>query len=655
MSSKAAPRDAAAPGGGPLPGPDEDLYGQLGVSRGATDTEIRRAYRNLLTRAHPDKGGDPERFRRIQAAYDVLSEPSKRKLYDQTGRIEKTADQEFVERFANGAFNDPILSATAGGGDAGGGSGGLADQIIVRQNAGEAQSHTAGFEAWLRSRGDASGNVFTAETVAEQFGVARSSYDPVLLPKADVLQVVCRGPGARVAECLSLESAPLVPELEWGQVLVAVKFAPISAADTYTARLGGVYGNDTAPKLPYVAGHDGVGVVLKVGPGVKSLSEGDLVLPLRPFTGTWATAAVWQERALLRLPKDGWGLPLEYLAMSRELVVAYQLLEQGGLKPGDAVILNAATSTVGQVVLQLAKLLRLRAVAVIRRGGTAVAAAAAAAAAGTAGAGGNVSGGNVDGGDARWNRTAAWLKSLGAAEVLADEGSLRLELDRLRFFARPRLALDAVGGDSALRLLEALGEGGELVVYGCMSGRSPSWPWQAWVFRDIRLRGFNLRRWVAARPGRMAESLESLAKLVAAGMLSVAYTEYDITEWSEALEHSQERGRQTKVILKMNDPWVGGGDQGLAEGQVPSATAIPNAAAAATAATATRNSSAPNAGGGAAAVPGGGLRAGPGPGAPSASSQENRILLSDGKGAADGGVAGPGAVLVFAAAEMYPY
>ncbi|EFJ43248.1 molecular chaperone [Volvox carteri f. nagariensis] len=539
-----------------------DLYAQLGLSRDATDTEVRRAYRNLLTRAHPDKGGDPERFRRIQAAYDVLSEPTKRKLYDQTGRIQKTADQEFVERFANGAFNDPVLAAAAaaagGGGGAGVSSGSLADQIIVRHNAGEAQSHTAGFEAWMRSRGDGAGNVFTAETVAEQYGVARQSYDPVLLPKADVLQVLCRGPGDRVADSLVLEAVPLASELEWGQVLVAVKYAPISAADTYTARLGGVYGSDTAPKLPYVAGHDGVGVVLKVGPGVKSLCEGDLVLPLRPFAGTWTSAAVWPERHLLRLPKDGWGLPLEYLSMSRELVVAYQLLEQGGLKPGDAVILNAASSTVGQTVLQLSKLLRLRAVAVVHRGRSSTR--------------GRVEGGgiscaegsgdnNIDGVDeAKWDRTAAWLRGLGAVEVLADEGSLRAELDRLRFFSRPRLALDAVGGDSALRLMDTLNEGGELVVYGCMSGRSPVFPWQSWVFKDVHVRGFNLRRWISGRPARLAEALEALGKLVAAGMLGVEFTEYDITEWREALEHAQERGKRTKVILRMTDPWVTGGD-----------------------------------------------------------------------------------------------
>ncbi|KAG2452923.1 hypothetical protein HYH02_002266 [Chlamydomonas schloesseri] len=213
-----------------------DLYEVLGVSRGATDTQLRRAYRNLLTRAHPDKpGGDAAAFRAVQRAYDVLSDPDKRRVYDSTGVIQKSPDQEFLERFAGGAYDDPRQAAAAaatdgstlgGGGFGGGGS--MADQIIVRHRATDFQSHTAGFEAWLRSRGGGggtAGRVYTAESVAEQFGVARHSYDPVLLPRrANVLQVVCRGGGGgQLGEALALQAAPLPAELEWGHVLVAMK------------------------------------------------------------------------------------------------------------------------------------------------------------------------------------------------------------------------------------------------------------------------------------------------------------------------------------------------------------------------------------------------------------------------------------------------
>lgn len=61
----------------------------------------------------------------------------------------------------------------------------------------------------------------------------------------------------------------------------------------------------------------------QVGPGVKGLSEGDVVLPLFPFAGTWRSAAVLKERQLLRVPSD-LAMPLEYLALSREMCVAYR-------------------------------------------------------------------------------------------------------------------------------------------------------------------------------------------------------------------------------------------------------------------------------------------------------------------------------------------
>ena len=63
-----------------------DYYSTLGISKGASADDIKRAYRKLAHQYHPDKGkGDPEKFKQVSEAYQVLSDPSKRQQYDQFG------------------------------------------------------------------------------------------------------------------------------------------------------------------------------------------------------------------------------------------------------------------------------------------------------------------------------------------------------------------------------------------------------------------------------------------------------------------------------------------------------------------------------------------------------------------------------------------
>src|SRR6202035_4898542 len=67
----------------------QDYYDLLGVSRKAPQKEIRQAYRKLARKYHPDLNpGDKsseEKFKQVQEAYDVISDPKKRQMYDQFG------------------------------------------------------------------------------------------------------------------------------------------------------------------------------------------------------------------------------------------------------------------------------------------------------------------------------------------------------------------------------------------------------------------------------------------------------------------------------------------------------------------------------------------------------------------------------------------
>ena len=63
----------------------KDYYECLGVSKNANEQDVKRAYRKLAHEYHPDKGGNSDKFKEINQAYEVLSDPKKRQQYDQFG------------------------------------------------------------------------------------------------------------------------------------------------------------------------------------------------------------------------------------------------------------------------------------------------------------------------------------------------------------------------------------------------------------------------------------------------------------------------------------------------------------------------------------------------------------------------------------------
>src|SRR3974377_1006921 len=90
-----------------MPPPTKDYYTALGVKRSASAEDIRKAFRKLARKYHPDVNpGDKaaeEKFKAISEANDVLSDPKKRKVYDQLGYYSDNIDPAAAEAYANAA------------------------------------------------------------------------------------------------------------------------------------------------------------------------------------------------------------------------------------------------------------------------------------------------------------------------------------------------------------------------------------------------------------------------------------------------------------------------------------------------------------------------------------------------------------------------
>jgi len=103
-------------GGGGEPVDTTKLYETLEVEKTATAAQIKKAYRKLAVKHHPDKGGDEHKFKEISAAYEILSDEEKRKNYDKHGL-------EGVDDDGAAARGEDLFSMFFGGGGRRGRSG----------------------------------------------------------------------------------------------------------------------------------------------------------------------------------------------------------------------------------------------------------------------------------------------------------------------------------------------------------------------------------------------------------------------------------------------------------------------------------------------------------------------------------------------------
>jgi len=278
------------------------------------------------------------------------------------------------------------------------------------------------------------------------------------------------------AEVLEVSSFGLRPPGE-GEVLVRILAAPINPADINT--IEGTYGEK--PALPAVPGIEGCGVVEKSSaPGFRA---GDKVMFLRRAS-TWSTHTTVPADALFRLPEDI--DPVQAAMLKVNPATAWRLLHGfESLRPGDSIVQNLGNSAVGRCVIQIARDLGIRTVSLVRR-----------------------------------PEVADELRELGADEVFADDEEGYNSAKEVLGGANAVLAFNAVGGESALRLMKLLREGGTHITYGAMGRKPVTLPNGLLIFRDLRIRGLWVTRWVeTATAAEIEKTYQDLTMRVVAGKL----------------------------------------------------------------------------------------------------------------------------------------
>ncbi len=316
------------------------------------------------------------------------------------------------------------------------------------------------------------------------------------------------GAPVEVLDLVQRELEPLAPNM----VRVAMRYAPINPADLNF--IEGNYGRPSNP--PAVPGHEGSGEVIEVGAEVQSLKKGDFVIPLYAG-GTWSQHLTAPEAYFAKLPDQ---IDLVQASMLRiNPVTAWRFLhDYGKVLEGDWIVQNAANSGVGRSLIQIAKTLGVRTLNFVRR-----------------------------------PELIPELKALGADEVLLDNDE-GVQIAREIMKARPPLlAANAVGGDSAVRLMDLLAPHGTLVTFGAMSRRSLKVPNKFLIFKDLTLRGLWVTKWLeSASHAEIYSVLRPLAEMMVGGSLSLPVAEVlPMKQFREAIQLAQKDARGGKIVLDL--------------------------------------------------------------------------------------------------------
>lgn len=273
-----------------------------------------------------------------------------------------------------------------------------------------------------------------------------------------------------------------------------------------------------APKLPARLGYEAAGEIEAIGPGVAGFSVGDAVSTIPAFSmnqyGVYGDAAIVPAHAVAKHPASlSWS---EAAAIWMQYLTAYgALVEITPPAKGDAVLITAASSSVGLAAIQIANSLGAVPIAATRTGA----------------------------------KREALLKA-GARHVIATgEQDLAAEVMRLTENKGARVAFDPVAGPGLEALAAAMGNGGTIFEYGALASEPTPFPLFSALAKNLVIRGYTLFS-IVGNPESLERGKRFVIDGLAAGRLKpVIARTFKLAEIVEAHRYLESNLQIGKVVV----------------------------------------------------------------------------------------------------------
>lgn len=311
----------------------------------------------------------------------------------------------------------------------------------------------------------------------------------------------------KASEKVYLKKVANIKTINENEVLIEVICFPINPADILLVE--GKYANK--PKLPSLIGAECIAKVKKIGNNIRKFKLGDIVLPL--VRDNWVEEKVVTENEIIKLPNK---IDIEQACMLKvNPATAYLMLNNYvKINHGDFIIQNASNSSVGNYIIQLAKLYDINTINLVRR-----------------------------------KEVISTLKDYGADYVF----KLNLNQKEESFIkdANPKLFIDAVAGKHINTIASLLTDNSTIINYGLLSGENIQLNPHNTIFKNIILKGFWLSLWLNKMSIAEKNKLYSyLSELIIKKILFTKVEKvFYINDIKEAINVASDFNRDGKILV----------------------------------------------------------------------------------------------------------